>query len=435
MNMRIILLIFLFLFVVDYAFTQDGKPISGVVKDAVTGESLPYAQIALTGTTMGSVTNEDGIFRLKIPDTGFPDARYPDAGSTDSLNISFLGFRTKRVPVSSFDTGTLMIFLTPVSLDLREVVIVALTPQEVLHRAVDSISVNYGVDSVILTAFIRTQKTVNNKLAEYTEAIVQNLKTGYSYYKPNESGIRHQGSNIPFLHKGRVTSDTNLVNLLGEVGASAQCLGCNFVRDIAEFPYETMLDERDHKHYILKMEELINPEGGKIYRIMFDQNDRTSKTLYQGEILIDSRDFAILQITYKPSFKAYDAYEKKKYQSTWFLNSEPGWIQEMPLGETTVTYSKRDIYWSLSTIRQQYWVTYIHPQNRQRISYGYKNEVVVTDVTRDPQLIRAFKGDKSIGVNQRWDEVVGETDEVFWENFNYLPIEEKLRKELDRLEK
>jgi len=221
----------------------------------------------------------------------------------------------------------------------------------------------------------------------------------------------------------------------GEVGASARCLGCNFVRDIAEFPYETVLDERDKKHYTLKMEELVNPEGGKIYRIRFDQNEKTTKTLYQGEILIDSRDFAILQITYKPSYKAYDSYERKKYNHVWYLNSQPGWIQEMPFGETTVTYSKRGDYWCLNTIRQQYWVTYNHPQNSQRISYGYKNEVVVTNITRDPVVIRAFEGDKSMGVNQRWDEVVGETDEAFWENFNYLPIEATLQKELNKLDK
>ncbi|MBE0646581.1 MAG: carboxypeptidase-like regulatory domain-containing protein [Bacteroidales bacterium] len=423
------LILFFFLFV-GFSFSQDLNPINGVVKDASTGSPLPYTQISLAGTSLGTVTNEDGFFRLKMADGG-----YPDAGDPDSLLVSFLGYQTEILPVSSFDTGPLEIFLIPVSLNLREVEIIALSPREVLRRAFDSIPVNFGSDTIILTAFIRTQKMVNKKLAEYTEAIVEDMKDGYYPYKPGETDRKHRVSNIPYLYKGRVTSDTNLVNLLGEVGASARCLGCNFVRDIAEFPYETILDDRDRKYYDLKMEELINPDGGKIYRIRFDQNEKTTKTLYQGEILIDSRDFAIMQITYKPSYKAFDAYEKKKFNRTWFLNNQPGWIQEMPLGETTVTYAKRGDFWSLNTIRQQYWVTYIQPQTRQRIGYGYKNEVVVTNITRDPVLIREFQGDKSIGVNQRWDEVVGETDEAFWENFNYLPIEEKLREELDRLDR
>jgi len=416
-----------------FLFAQEILILKGKVTDAAMQQPLPFAQIALSGSTLGTVSNDEGFFRLTMPLLRRSASRNNnDTGFQDSLIISFLGYQTQRIPVIAFDTGILQLFLVPVSLDLREVEIVALTPGEVLRRAFDSIPVNYGSDPVILTAFIRSQKTVNNKLAEYTEAIVENLKDGYYSYKPGETDTKHRVSNIPYLFKGRVTSDTNLVKLLGDVGASARCLGCNFVYDIAEFPYGTLLDEKDRKHYLLKMEELINPEGGKIYRIRFDQDDRTNLMLYQGEILIDSRDFAILRITYKPSFKAYEAYEKSKYSRTWYLNNQPGWIQEMPLGETTITYSKRGEYWSLSTIRNQYWVTYIQPQKNQRISYGYKNEVVVTDLARDPEHIRTFQGDKSIGVKQRWDEVVGETDESFWENFNYIPIEEKLREELDK---
>lgn len=407
----------------NFSFSQETISVSGSISDNETEEPLPYAQIALKNSSVGTVSNEAGVFRLTVNKFGI----------ADTLLISYLGYETRRIPVPCFDTVPLEIFLTPVPFELREVEIIALSPREVLRRVFDSIPANYGTDSLILTAFIRTQKTVNKRLAEYTEAIVEDLKTGYYLYKPGETDTKHRVSNIPNLFKGRVTSDTNLVNLLGEVGASARCLGCNFVSDIAEFPYETILDVRDHRHYILKMEELINPEGGKIYRIRFDQNEACGKMLNQGEILIDSRDFAIVQITWKPSFKAFDAYEKNKYNRTWYLNHQPGWIQEMPLGETTVTYSKRGDYWTLSTIRQQYWVTYFQPQKRQRMSYGYKNEVVVTDFNRDPVRIRTFQGDKSIGVNQRWDEVAGETDETFWENFNYLPIEETLRQELDLL--
>jgi hypothetical protein len=408
-----------------YGFSQDCYVLKGTVVDFSANQPLPFAQISVSGSALGTVTNEEGLFNLNIP----------FGSRNDTLLVSYLGFATAEIPVSPDDTGILVIFLKPVSIELREVEIIALTPEEVLRRAFDSIPVNYGSDPVLLTGFIRTRKTVNKKLAEYTEAIVEDLKDGYYSYKPGDAARKHQLSNIPLLYKGRVNSDTNLVNMLGDVGASARCLGCNFVNDIAEFPYGTVLDERDRKHYLLAMDEMINPEGGKIYRIRFDQDDKTEKMLYQGEILIDSRDFAVMRITYKPSFKAYDAYEKNKDNRAWFLNGQSGWIQEMPLGETTITYSKRGETWTLSTIRSKYWVTYSHPQNRQKINYGYTQEVVVTDATRDPEVIATFAGDKSIGVNQRWDELVGKSDEAFWEHFNYLPIEETLKKEIEAIGK
>ena len=426
------------LFLPGILSAQEFLTLQGRVTDDSTGKPLPFALVSLSGTTTGTVTNEDGVFRLRIPDaeanrrsreTG---TRFPDGGLPDSLGISFLGYQNLRIPWNASDTGFRSISLKPVSLNLREVEIIALTPEEVLKRAFDSIPVNYGTDSLILTAFIRTQKNVNGKLAEFTEAVVENLKDGYYFYKPGEAGAKHKASNIPCLFKGRVTSDTNLVNKLGDVGANARCLGCNFVTDIAEFPYGTILDARDHKHYGLKLKELINPEGGKIYQIRFDQTEKTGKMLYQGEILIESRHFAILRISYKPSFKAFEAYEKTKYSRTWFLNDTTGWIQEMPLGETVITYSKRGPFWCLSTIRNQYWITFYQPELRQKLNYGYKNEVIVTDITRDPDAIGSFRGDKSIGVNQRWDQVVGDPDDRFWGNFNFLPVEEQLRNELDK---
>lgn len=418
------LTVFLFFFPFGTLCSQMVTTIQGIVTDAETRMPLPFAQISVSGSSSGTVSNDDGLFILVVPDE-----------TNDSLIVSFLGYKTESILVQDCTTGIQEIALKPGIYHLREVEIIAFTPEEVLRRAFDSIPVNYGRGPVILTAFIRTRKTVNNKLAEYTEAIVENLKDGYYPYRSGQVSKKNQHSNIPCLFKGRVTSDTNLVNILGEVGAYARCLGCNFVTDVAEFPYGTILDAQIRKQYVLKMEEMVPPGNGKIFRIRFDQNDQTNKRLYQGEILIDSHDFAILMITYRPSYKAFDAYQKSKYNQTWFMNYQPGWIQEMPMGETTITYSKQDGFWTLHTIRQNYRITYVQPQNGQKIIYGYKNELVVTDVTRDAAHISEFKGDKLAGVNQRWDEVIGETDKTFWEHFNYLPLEENLKKELKEMGK
>ena len=39
--------------------------IQGVVRDAVTEETLPFANVFLTGTTYGTVTGTEGKFQLK----------------------------------------------------------------------------------------------------------------------------------------------------------------------------------------------------------------------------------------------------------------------------------------------------------------------------------------------------------------------------------
>ncbi len=69
-----------------YAQTRD---ISGVVKNAEDGTTVPGASVFLAGTTLGTVTNIDGEFNLKIPE----DAK--------TLVVSFVGLKTTEVAIDS----------------------------------------------------------------------------------------------------------------------------------------------------------------------------------------------------------------------------------------------------------------------------------------------------------------------------------------------
>lgn len=80
------------------------KTISGIVKDASSGETLPYASVVIEGTTRGAVTNVDGYFVL----VGVP---------TDSLFlvVAFLGYNPVRLPVDArTQTEPLLIEMQPV---------------------------------------------------------------------------------------------------------------------------------------------------------------------------------------------------------------------------------------------------------------------------------------------------------------------------------
>lgn len=402
------------------AISQEVAALSGTVFDSATGIALPFAQISVQNSTIGTVTNEEGQFKLDVP------ARF----AKDTLLATYMGYETLKLPVSGIAGNPTRLALKQHALQLAEVEILALSAEEVIRRVVANIPDNYGRDSLILTAFVRSQKFAGGKLAEYTEAIIEDLKTGYNLYKRKDEKERSRQSNIPLLLKGRVISDTSLVNSIGDLGKSAGCLGCNFIHDFVEFYYQTVLDEKLFRFYNFKIEELLKPEGGKIYHIRFDQKKGVKETLWKGEMFINGGDFALLKITQKPSFEAYDQFEKQKYRKPYTILNSTGWYQEMPLMEWTTTYSARNGKYYLNTIQVQNWLTFINPATRRKLKFAHRNEVVVTGATRDPEKIKNFKGDKSIGVNQRWDQVVGSSDDLFWEKFNYLPIEEKLKKEL-----
>ena len=420
-----LLLVFLMFVFACFGYTQESSAISGRIIDSVNNSPLPFAQVMIAGSTIGTVSNEEGRFTLHVP------GDY----SKDSLLISYLGYETARFPVRELIKRDNIIRLKPKEEILKEVEVLALTPEEVLRRAFMRIPENYGRDSILLTAFYRSQKFAGRKLAEYTEAVIDDLKAGYFHQNTmKEIQEAYSKSNFTRLVKGRVVSDTALVNSMGDVGKAAGCLGCTFMQDMVEFSYHTILDEETIRFYSLKMEELGRPEGGRIYHIWFDQTKKNQRG-YKGELFIDGNSFAVMRIKRCISYMGYYKYEKEKYRKTYTINGIPGWIADMPLINETLNYSQKENGWCLSSIRDEQWITFTLPSNGQKIRMGYKNDLVVTDVSRDPQLLRNFKGDKKAGINQRWDQLAGRADEAFWMNYNYLPVEESLKKAIEEIAK
>jgi len=420
--------IFLFVFILILLFpafdasAQITTGISGRVTDAVNGSPLQFAQMALSNSTTGTVTNEDGQFFLVIP----------EARIKDTLVVSYLGYETLKLAVAPLVGIPADIRMKPGAFNLKEVEVVSLTPQEVLRRAFNSIAGNYGEKSLLLTGFFRSQKFAGKVMAEYTEAVIEDMKTGY-HTENNFNDVKEdtKGNDMTRLLKGRVVSDTLLVNSMGDFGKLAGCLGCIFF-DPLQINYHSVFDEEVFHFYDLKMTEMEGPGGGKVYHIFYEQNSKNLK-LYKGEIYVDAASYAIMKFTQKPSFMAYDKYEKGKNRKTYTINSKPGWVAEMPLLDRTVTYVKDGYGWHLGTAVEEQWITFTYPSNSQKLRMGYRKQLVVTEASRDTERLKGFKADKQTGTSVRWDQMAGKADEDFWRNYNYLPIEKSLKAAIEKI--
>ena len=90
---------------------QNEIRIKGLVTDSVRGEPLPYVSIIVKGTTTGAATDLDGRFSLTVP----------SSASGKMLEVSYLGYSTKQVPLKSGQS--LSIQLAPTGIALNEVVV------------------------------------------------------------------------------------------------------------------------------------------------------------------------------------------------------------------------------------------------------------------------------------------------------------------------
>lgn len=96
------------------------QTITGTVRDKSTGEALPGASVYVQGTTLGTVTDIDGNYKLEI------------SAGTATISASFVGYKnaSQRVVVAKGQSLTINWQLEPESLMLDELVVIGYGVQQ-----------------------------------------------------------------------------------------------------------------------------------------------------------------------------------------------------------------------------------------------------------------------------------------------------------------
>ena len=141
--MKNVIAIFLFFFINVSVFAQANYTVSGKIIDQETRLPLQGASVFAENTTIGTATNNEGIFQLKLPNGGY------------SLVITFTGYQTetKRITTSDAATNELIVDLKKKEKSMDEFVVKA------SYEVADGLT-KYG--DFFLENFIG--KTTNSKL-------------------------------------------------------------------------------------------------------------------------------------------------------------------------------------------------------------------------------------------------------------------------------
>lgn len=133
---RQIQLLFLLLSVAAHSQTIEGK-----ITDLASGETLPYVNIGVIGKNVGTVSDENGAFKLTVPENY----------NADKIRLSMLGYEPMTAAVSEFRKTILAspeIKLTPSHIQLQEVTVSKSKRKEkILGNKTDSQSMTAGFSS------------------------------------------------------------------------------------------------------------------------------------------------------------------------------------------------------------------------------------------------------------------------------------------------
>ena len=80
-------------------FQLNAKEITGYVKDAENKAPIPYTNIIIKGTMIGTMADESGFFRIKAADN-------------DTLHFSSVGYYAKFIPAKSISEIPINVELT-----------------------------------------------------------------------------------------------------------------------------------------------------------------------------------------------------------------------------------------------------------------------------------------------------------------------------------
>lgn len=158
-----------FLSLVGYAQTE----ITGKVADFMTFEPIESASVYIDKTTVGTITNVDGKFALRVP----------QGNLSDTLIISSIGFKSYKMAIEEFENGS-DIYLEEDVAPLDEVVLVVdsrpKTANDVMIRAIERLPDNLPEEPFLQKGFLRHKERNKKEYKWLIEAAVTLYDSDYA---------------------------------------------------------------------------------------------------------------------------------------------------------------------------------------------------------------------------------------------------------------
>ncbi len=382
--------------------------VSGVIKDKKSKKKLEYVNVSVPGTGIGTVTNEDGEFLIKINDS--IDAK--------SIEISHMGYSNYRLPIDKRTTTGVEILLNANVNLLNEVVVESMEPLDLVRKAVQRIGNNYCPEANLMTGFYRETIKKGRNYINISEAVIDIYKTAYT-----EEGVKQDRVQI---EKGRKllsqkSGDTLAVKLIGGPNLSVYL-------DIAKNP-ELLLDKETLSCYKFKMEESVMIDERPHFVVSFTPQVNLPYALYYGKLYIDKQSIAFTRAEFSLSMddknKATQAILKKKPYNLRFKPEEVTFL---------VNYKLRDGISYLNYIRSEFRFKCDWKRRLFSTNYSIISEMVVTsgkvgNVDNIPAKL-SFKQSQSLS-----DNVSSFRDANFWEDYNIIEPSESLESAVNKLKK
>jgi hypothetical protein len=376
---------------------------SGKVTDKKKNDPLPYANIFLKNRPIGTISNIDGNFILKVP------AELVN----DTVCFSYIGYKPLSVKISNLLYENNQIALEEVAIRLKEVTVRYIKPDELIKKAIEKIPENYSRIPLLAMGFYREILKENNDYVTLSEAVLKIYKAPYNSMLNDQVSI-YKGRKSPFVKQ----MDTVFFKLQGGIHT-------NLLLDIAK-NHTNFISGENFDFYTYKLEDITSIQGHYAYSISFDQKDYINYPLFKGKIYIDTESLAIIRAEFMLSPKGIN------YATETMVRKSPRRVKVRPVeANYLVTYTERNNIWYLSNMREQ--VKFKVKKKYTLYSKTFESiaEMVITQT--DSLAARRFKFTETIKMDDVFIEKIQSYDPSFWGKFNFIEPDESLEQALGEI--
>ncbi len=368
----------------------------GKIVDYKKEEALKYASVSLLNKPIGTISNVDGNFLLKI---------HPDF-IRDTVVISCMGFTQLLIPAYKILDEDIIV-MHPFSIKIKEVKVVATTPEKLLKHIRENLFKNYSDDPKLMTAFYRETVKQDDDYINVSEAVIEILKAPYS---------NSARSDLVRIIKGRRSPDVKPFQWLNFKlqGGPFTITKLDIVKTV-----ETFIDEKYQNLYDYHISKVIWYNENPVYVLEFNPLGDFNENGFVGEMYVHRETFAIVHVGFH-----YTKNGLKNAQSE-MIKKKPKGVKARPtFTNYEANYQQYNGKWHLANVKASVKFKVRSKNDRINSEYYSVSDLLITDI-HDTEL-KKFNRDESFSHRDIFVEMINNYDSDFWENYNIIKPDEDL---------
>lgn len=369
------------------------------------GDALTSAYLTVDGTNISTVTNNDGVFSLKIPDNL----------ENVTITVSHLGYKSRTLSLDFFTGEDVVIEMEEIPEELSEVKLFTYTdPGAVVRNMLKNRGSNYFNDRTSMTAFYRETIKRGRKNVSLSEAVVTIHKAPYNSVTDDEIA----------LIKARKTADYDRLDTLALKLRGGPFNPLNI--DLMKNP-DYLFGHDDLQNFKFSFESPTIINDRYLYVVKFEELDKGFPWFY-GKLFIDAETFSLVKASFNLNV------DNRSAATDLFVKKKPGGTKVYPIEvHYDLNYRERNGKWYFGYGNTQ--LEFVVNWKRRLFNSHYKvnSELAVTNwkINTEGRVKKdnTFLSERVIMA----DDVSGFADRDFWGENNIIEPDKSIENAIEKI--